>query len=152
MINFLNPTLFIGWLTSSFFVISFIATLGFHTGGLAIKINQNVKEISSIEGRQIENSHLSLKQFDSIQPLKSKETTAEQATFPAYFHLVISICYAFFIAVGSVIWFYLLTYFFVRFRQRINIRIISYVIYSLGVVLCLFGLYFGYLAVRMFLA
>ena len=152
MINFLNPTLFIGWLTSSFFVISFIASLGFHTGGLAIKINENVKEISSIEGKQIENSHLSLKQFDSIQPLKRIERPAEQTTFPAYFHLVISICYAFFIAVGSVIWFYLLTYFFVRFRKRINIRIISYVIYSLGVVLCLFGLYFGYLAVRMFLA
>ena len=28
MINFLNPTLFIGWLTSSLLVISFIAALG----------------------------------------------------------------------------------------------------------------------------
>ena len=35
MINFLNPTLFIGWLTSSLLVISIIAALGFHTGGLA---------------------------------------------------------------------------------------------------------------------
>ena len=35
MINFLNPTLFIGVLTSSFFVISLIASMGFHTGGLA---------------------------------------------------------------------------------------------------------------------
>ena len=48
MINFLNPTLFIGWLTSSFFMISFIASLGFNTGGLDTIIHQNVKEINNI--------------------------------------------------------------------------------------------------------
>ena len=56
MINFLNPTLFIGSLTSSFFVITLVASLGFHTGGLAGRIDQNVKEISRIEGVVIENS------------------------------------------------------------------------------------------------
>ena len=56
MINFLNPTLFIGVLTSSFFMISLVASMGFHTGGLAGKMDQNVKEISNIEGRKIENS------------------------------------------------------------------------------------------------
>ena len=152
MINFLNPTLFIGWLTSSFFVISFIATLGFDTGGLAIKIDQNVKEINNIEGVKIENSQvLSIKQFDNIQIHKNKDHQAEQTEFPHYFHLIISICYAFFISVGSIIWFYLLAFFIVRYRQRINIKIVSVFIKSLGVILCLFGLYFGYLAARMFL-
>jgi len=151
MINFLNPTLFIGVLTSSFFVISLIASMGFHTGGLAIKIDQNVKEINNIEGRKIENSQvLSLEQFDNIQIRKNKDHQQDQTTYPASFHLVISICYAFFLSVGSLIWFYLMAFLIVRFRQRINIKVISAFIKSLGIVLCLFGLSFGYLAARMF--
>jgi threonine/homoserine/homoserine lactone efflux protein len=153
MINFLNPTLFIGVLTSSFFVISLISSLGLHTGGLAGKMEQNVKEISNIEGRKIDNSKvLSIEQFDNFQKIKSKEQQENQTTYPAYFHLVISICYAFFISFGSIIWFYLLSFMIVRFRQRINIKFISVFIKSLGVVLCLFGLFFSYLSTRMFIS
>jgi threonine/homoserine/homoserine lactone efflux protein len=152
MINFLNPTLFIGVLTSSFFVISLIASLGFHTGGLAGKMDQNVKEISNIEGKKIENSQvLSIDQLNNIQIGKNKDRQRDQTTYPANFHLLISICYAFFLSVGSIIWFYLMSYMIVRFRQRINIKIISAFVKSLGAVLCIFGSYFGYLAVRMFL-
>src|SRR5664279_513077 len=137
MINFLNPTLFIGWLTSSLLVISFIAALGFHTGGLAIKVDQNAKEISNIEGRKIESNHDSvLKKLDNFQLLKIKERKVDQTVFPASFHLVISICYALFIALGSIVWFYLLTFLIVRYRQRINIKIISGFVKSLGVFLC----------------
>ena len=151
MINFLNPTLFIGVLTSSFFVISLIAALGMHTGGLAGKMEKNVKEISNIEGKKIESSQvLSMDQFNNMQIGKNKVRQRDQTTYPASFHLVISICYAFFLSVGSIIWFYLMSFLIVRFRQRINIKIISVFIKSLGAVLCLFGLYFGYLAVRMF--
>lgn len=148
MINFLNPTLFIGVLTSSFFVISFAASLGFHTGGLAFKMNQNVKEISNIEGRKLDTSTIIVQKFENIQILKNKEREDEQTDFPANFHLLISICYAFFLSVGSIIWFYLMAFLIVRFRQRISIKIITAVISSLGVVLCLFGVYFGYLAVK----
>lgn len=150
MINFFNPTLFIGWLTSSLLVISFLASMGFHTGGLAVKMDQNVKEISNIEGKKIENSqNATLKQFENIQILKRGDREKELTVFPAYFHLVISLCYAFFISAGSIIWFYLLAFLIVRFRKRINIKIISVFIKSLGVVLCLFGSYFGYVAVKM---
>ena len=152
MINFLNPTLFIGSLTSSFFVISLIASLGFQTGGLALQINQNVKEINRIEGTHIVDSEaLRHDQFDKIQIPKRKVHKAEPTTFPAHFHLAISICYAFFLSVGSILWFYLLAFMLVRFRQRINIKIISLVVRSLGVVLCLIGVYFGYLAAKIFL-
>jgi threonine/homoserine/homoserine lactone efflux protein len=151
MINFLNPTLFIAVLTSSFFVISLVAAMGFHTGGLAIKIDQNVKEISNIEGRKIDNSQvLSIKQFDNIQMLNSKNHQPDQTKYTANFHLAISLCYAFFLSLGTIIWFFLMAFLIVRFRQRININIISVFIKSLGVVLCLIGLYFGYLAIRMF--
>jgi threonine/homoserine/homoserine lactone efflux protein len=152
MINFLNPTLFIGMLTSSFFVISLIASLGLNTGGLAGKLDQNVKEISNIEGRKIDTSKgLSIEQFDNFQKLKRKDHQQDNTTYPLYFHLVISICYAFFISFGSIIWLYLLSFTIVKYRQRINIRIVSVFIKSLGVVLCIFGLFFSYLSARMFL-
>jgi len=150
MINFLNPTLFIGVLTSSFFVISLVSYMGFQTGGLAIQMDQNVKEISSIEGLKIDSAKvMSLKPFENIN--KSEDVQGKQIKFPAYFHLLISACYAFFLSVGSIIWFYLMAFLIVRFRQKMNIKVVSAVVSSLGFVLCLFGLYFGYLAVESFL-
>ena len=152
MINFLNPTLFIGWLTSSLLVISLIASMGFHTGGLAIKIDQNAKEISNIEGRRIESHHDSvLKKLDNFQILNIRDRHVDQTVFPASFHLAISICYAFFIAFGSIVWFYLLAFLIVKYRNRINIKIIAAFVKSLGVFLCVIGTYFGYQAIMMFI-
>jgi threonine/homoserine/homoserine lactone efflux protein len=152
MINFLNPTLFIGWLTSSLLVISFIAALGFHTGGLAVRIDQNAKEIGNIEGKKIESGQdLALKKLDTIPYLKNRQHRVDNTIFPASFHIVISICYALFIAIGSVVWFYFLTLFIVRYRTRINIKIILAFIKGLGIFLAITGLYFGYKAVMMFI-
>jgi len=150
MINFLNPTLFIGSLTSSFFIITLIASLGFHTGGLASRLDKNVKEITKIEGVTIENSQpQTLEQFEKIQLPKRKAHKAEPTIFPPHFHLAISICYAFFLAFGSILWFYLLAFMIVRFRKRISIKVIAVIIKSLGVVLGLVGLYFGYRAIEL---
>ena len=153
LINFLNPTLFIGLLTSSFFVISLISSLGLNTGGLAGKMDQNVKEISSIDGKKIEISKdLPGEQFDYFQKLKRRNHEQDTTIYPRYFHLVISTCYAFFLSLGSIIWLYLLSLIIVRFRQRINIKIISLFIRSLGGVLCIFGLFFSYLSVRILIS
>jgi threonine/homoserine/homoserine lactone efflux protein len=152
LINLLNPTLFIGVLTSSFIVISLIASLGFHTGGLARKMNQNLNDINNIEGTKIDTSTvLSIKQFDSLQTLKRTNHQKEQSVYPHYFHFVISTCYAFFLSLGSIIWLYLLSVIIIRFRHRINVKIISGFIKSLGVMLCLFGLFFIYFSIRMFI-
>jgi arginine exporter protein ArgO len=150
MINFLNPTLFIGVLTSSFFVISLVSSMGLQTGGLSGKMNQNIKEISSIEGRKIENpAILSVDQFEKLQVRKNTNHPQDQTNYPVYFHLIISLFYALFLSLGSIIWFILMAFLIVRFRYRMNIKIISGFIKGLGIVLCLFGLYFGYQAVRM---
>ena len=133
-------------------MITLLAAMGFHTGGLAVKIDQNAKEIGNIEGSKIESSKsLNLQHLDKIQLPKLKNHKEEPTKFPPHFHLIISICFAFFISVGSIIWFYLLAYLIVRFRKRINIIIMSVFIKGLGVILCIFGLYFGYQAVRMFI-
>ena len=152
MINFLNPTLFIGVLTSSFFVISLVASMGFHTGGLAVKMDQSVKEISSIEGGKIDDSKLlSIDRFENIQIVKKNIHKPDQTEYPAYFHLVISVFYALSLSLGSIAWFFLMAFLVVRFRRKINIVVITVFIRSLGVILGIFGLYFGYQAVLMFI-
>lgn len=150
MISFLNPTLFIGSLTSSFFVITLIASLGFSTGGLAGKLDQNVKELTKIEDVIIENSNSqSLEIFDEIILANRQNHEDEPAGSTPYFHLIISICYAFFLASGSILWFYLLSYMIAKFRLRINIKVISGIIKGLGIVLAVIGFYFGYRAITL---
>ena len=152
MVNFLNPTLFIGWLTSSFFVISLMASMGFNTGGLDTIINQNVKEINSIEGKKIESHQVfSSTQLEKIRSMNREVHKKDPVSLPKHFHLIISVCFAFFLSIGSIIWFYLMTFLIIRFRQRINIKIINAIVSSLGVILCLIGIYFGFAATRMFL-
>ena len=146
IINFLNPTLLIGWLTSTFLVISFVASLGFNTGDLDIFIDQSVKEISNYDSSVNDSLFL-----NSPVSLGVKNTHIENSTFPTYFHLLISVFYAFFVSVGSITWFYFLSFLITRFRKAINIMFVSRLVKVMGVVLCLIGLYFGYLGSQMFL-
>jgi threonine/homoserine/homoserine lactone efflux protein len=150
MINLLNPTLFIGWLTSSFFVISLVVALGFNTGGLDTIINQNVNQISSIEGKKIEKSKVIANiPLDKIRNHKNEVQKKDPVALPKNFHLFISLCYAFFLSVGSIIWFYLLAFLISRFRRFINLKVVNGIIYSLGIILCFFGVYFGFVGARM---
>ncbi len=152
MLNFLNPTLFIGWLTSSFFVISMVSSLGFNTGGLDTTVAQSVQQINNIEGEAIDTTKtISYFKSDSINLKQQEIHKKNNAKLPNYFPLLISICYAFFLAVGSIIWFYYLAYFLVKYRAKINVNIINRVIQGLGVALCLFGVFLGYTAIKMFI-
>jgi len=150
ILNFLNPTLIIGWLTSTFLVISFVSSFGFNTGGLDIFIGQSVKEISSMESSVAENiKAISSNNTEIIKIQANKNTHEKQADLPKHFHLLISLLYAFFISAGSIIWFYSLVFLLTRFRKIINVKIISVFVKSLSVILCLFGLYFGFLAAQL---
>lgn len=152
MINLLNPTLFIGWLSSSFLAISFVVSLGFNAGGLDTSINHNVNQIKKIEERKIENKQvLSGVQFKKADPDIREAEVIEEVQQPKHFHLLISSCYAFFLGVGGIIWFYVLAFLITRYRRHINPRIITGIITSLGIVLCILGAYFGFVAVRMLL-
>jgi threonine/homoserine/homoserine lactone efflux protein len=152
IINFLNPTLFLGWLTSTFFIISFVASFGLNTGGLDLSINRSIKEINSFEDDlYVDSSVLSHENIDLQKPIEDDNIPYEPAGFPRNFHLAISLIYAFFISAGSITWFYILSLLVSRFRKNINIRVVSGFIKSMGIVLSLFGLYFGYLATRLLL-
>ncbi len=149
MVNFLNPTLFFGSLTSSFLVISFIASLGFNTGGLDAMIGQNVKTLNSIEGNTIENDSVkSYFKADTLRFLKN-QTGHDTTPKPRWFPLLISLSYALALAIGSIIWFVTMALILSKFRHSINPKIVNGIIKGLGIILCLFGLYFAYSAVIM---
>jgi len=151
LLNFLNPTLFIGWLTSSFFIISMVSSLGINTGGLDDMIDQNVQQINNIEGNNTINTakNSTYFRFDSTYNHAKKELNREKnAKLPSFFPVLISIFYALFLSLGSIIWFYYLAHFLVKYRQKINVRIINRIIQSLGLVLCIFGLFLGYTAYK----
>ncbi len=153
MLNFLNPTLFLGWITSSFFMLSLVTSLGFNTGGLDKNIGDNFNEINKIEGKniQVNATTPSYLKFDSVKLVNHNVTKEEMASFPKYFPLLLSLFYAFFLAVGSIIWFYYLTVLLSKFRHKINIVIVNRIIQILGLTLCVFGLFLGYKAITSFI-
>jgi len=150
MISFLNPTLFLGVLTSAFFVISLIASLGLNTGGLSGRMDNHIKEVSTITGNDIENTQVQTPdRLDNFQILKNKNNQEDLTIYTANFHFFISVCYGLFLSLGAITWFFILTFLIVRYRKRINKKVISVFIKSLGVILCFIAIYFGSQSVKM---
>lgn len=151
MVNFLNPTLIFGWLTTSVLVITFVASIGFDTGGLNTMIDQNVKTLNSGNSRIIENpdapAHTRL---DTLKFLRNREPRQTVAR-PTWFPWLISFSYSLPLAIGSIAWYVILALVIARFRHRINIRILNGIIHGLGILLCCFGLFFAYSAVKLVL-
>lgn len=156
MVNLLNPTLFISGLISSFFVISLVSSLGFNTGGLEMRINDQVNEISSNEGTDlkqkinVEKLNKFAEEYNSGYDSAKKKIEAEEDIVPRN-HLIMSFCYAFFLAAGGLTWFYILAYLLSRYRKRINMKVLTLLIRLFGVSLCILGLYFGYMGAGHFL-
>lgn len=149
MVNLLNPTLIFGWLTTSVLVITFVSALGFDTGGLNTMVDQNVKTLNSGKTQLIENPHSgSYFKPDTLKFLRNRESQKEVAK-PAWFPLLISFAYALPLAIGSIAWFIILGLIIARFRHRINLRILNGIIHGLGILLCFFGLFFAYSAIKM---
>ena len=148
LLNFLNPTLFLGWLSSSFIIISVVAALGFNTGGLDKSVDNSFQTINKKgEDIALRNKTLSYLHIDSTRFKKNE--AASTAPLPKNFPLLLSACYAFFLALGSIIWFFFLAFLLNKNRHRININTINTIIRILGLVLCVFGLLLGYKAITM---
>lgn len=152
MLNFLNPTLFFGWLISSFIALSFSASLGFDTGGLSTVVDQSLDQIEKIEGNTKENHKMpTYLQFDTLKMLKKENREVRHVKVPHYNHFLTSFFYAVFLGVGSILWFFLLTVTLVRFRKKININVLNWMVRGMGIFLCLFAFFFAYNAIKMLL-
>jgi threonine/homoserine/homoserine lactone efflux protein len=144
ILNFTNPSLFIGWVASSFIVLSFVASLGFNTGGLDVMVSENVDSINYLN-----ESISEITKKDSIYndvDVITKEKNVEQDS--AINPILLSLCYAFFVAIGGFIWAFYFSKFIVKHRKIFNVNIINRIIQMLGVILCIMGLYFAFHAFK----
>jgi len=150
MINFLNPTLFFGWLISSFIILSFASSLGFNTGGLNTMVYEDFNQIEKMEGNIMEKPKIPLYlQFDTLNILKNENLSQKPSKLPSNSHLYTSFFYAASLAAGSIIWFQLLTLILIKFRKKININVLNWIVRSLGIILCIFAVFFVYTSVKM---
>ena len=150
LLNFLNPTLFFGWLTSSFIVISIVSSLGFSTDGLDQRVDNSFNAINKKgEDTALRKKALSYLHLDPVKPLKPNPSNQGSSKASKYFSLMSSLLYAFFLAAGGVLWFFSMAFILAKNRHKVNIKVINIVIRSLGWALYLFGLFLGYHAVSL---
>ncbi len=150
LLNFLNPTLFISWLTSSFIVITVVSSLGFSTGGLDQRVDKSFNSMNKEgEGSALKQKTLSYLHLDSTKSAEAYKHAAPNANASAYFSFVSSLLYAFFLSLGGVLWFFCLAIFLANNRHRIKINLVNNIIRSLGWALYLFALFLGYQAVSL---
>jgi threonine/homoserine/homoserine lactone efflux protein len=159
LLNASNPSIFIGWLTSSFLVISLVASMGLNVAGLDQMLGKNVAAASTLT----KNNNLKQEHIPAIVTTTVKETgisvlhchaapVADPVPMPKHFRLLFSTCYAFFVAVGTVLWFIPFSYILVRYHQKIKIGIITNLVHGLGIVLCCTAIYLVGRAIGMFIA
>ncbi len=139
-INFLNPSLFFGWLTSSFFILSLAASLGLNVGGLDNVLSNNVESIND------QSNQIMLNGGDSsslmVQPAAPEHKKPQR--LPGKYQLLNSASYAMAVGVGSVVWFYLFSGFLIRHRKKLKIQIINKIIHGLGYALWVISVYLFY--------
>ncbi len=135
ILNFSNPSLFLGWFTSSFLLLSFASSVGLNTGGLDLLLYENVTSIEEITGEKIE----SLEEFN-LKPSED-EVQPEKKSLPTF---VLSLTYAFMVGFGSFIWFFFLSKFLIKYRDKLNISWLNRLIKVLGLFLAGIGFYLIY--------
>jgi threonine/homoserine/homoserine lactone efflux protein len=145
-VNVSNPSLFFGWLTSSAIVMSIVSTLGLNVGGIDNVVGNNMVIVKSFAG-----SHSVAK--DMIKPAKvpriveekapkfQRRTDAPVVTSSKLYQWLFSLSYAFFVAVGTLVWFVSFSYILVRNRTKLKMEHISRVIHGMGIFLCIFAVY-----------
>ncbi len=146
--NFLNPSLFIGWLTSSFFVLSLAASLGMNVGGLNTVLENNVETFNGHEEYNIlKDSTLNKTGISGVMPKSTlgKEAEKSDSSLEA---VLKSASYALSVGLGSVVWFYFFSGFLVRNRKKLKIHIINKIIHGLSYALWIFSIYLIYEAVN----
>lgn len=147
MLNLLNPSLFVGWMMSSFLVMTTVSSLGFNTGGLEFVLDNNIKVMNHIE-----KQYTLPKQDPEVPIIKKSEEELNlnpgvgREEKSSVFPILLSSSYALFVAFGTIIWFYYFSRLVVKHRSKLKIKTINRIIQFLGVVLCFFGFFLAYKA------
>ncbi|NWF89907.1 MAG: LysE family transporter [Ignavibacteriaceae bacterium] len=142
LINLTNPSLFLGWLSSTFIIFSLASSLNLNTGGLDIIVKENLDTIQKINSEQKSNEKINT---DIMERFNNHHNGNELNP------LVLSFIYAASLSIGSLVWLNLYTRFIVKFRNKLKISLISLIIKLLGFGLVIIGIFLAYNSINLFM-
>jgi threonine/homoserine/homoserine lactone efflux protein len=134
IINLTNPSLFLGWVTSTFIIFSFASSLNLNTGGLDMIVSENISALQEMAGDEFEElNHIDLGTNENNNP-------AQERLNP----VVLSLLFAGGVSIGSIIWLILLAKLVIKYKTRLKAEILARIMQILGVFLIFVGVYLGY--------
>jgi threonine/homoserine/homoserine lactone efflux protein len=141
LINITNPSLFLGWLSSTFIIFSLASSFNLNTGGLDLIVKENldtIKKINSKDSTEYKSNTSIMERFNNH--------SNEDELHP----IVLSLFYASSLTLGSFIWLNLYTRLIVKYRNKLKIGMISWIVRILGLGLILIGIFLAYNSVKIF--
>ena len=141
IINITNPSLFLGWLSSTFVIFSLASSLNLNTGGLDLIVKENLDTIKKINSE----NNLEQKVENNIMERFNNRSNDHELN-----PLVLSLIYAASLSIGSFIWLNFYTRMIVKFRNKLKRGLISWIIRVLGFGLILMGIFLVYNSIKMF--
>jgi threonine/homoserine/homoserine lactone efflux protein len=150
IINLTNPSLFFGLLTSSFIVLSFSSSIGLNTGGLEFLLKENAESIQQLTNEPLDLDStlaetLNIAKNDEQNATPTKPSSESPST------LVLSIVYALAIAFGGFLWLFFLTKLLIKYRQKINLNYLTWIIRGLAIILFGISAYLIWTAINIFI-
>ncbi len=150
VVNFLNPTLFIGWLIASFLAITLVSSLGYNTGGLSVQMNHTIHDIENTElNKEIQEKKDALENvIGNFKTEPDQASSVEEKNSNGTERFILSWLFALSVAAGSTLWFYFLGNFVVKWRHLFNPNTINRILAILGTALILLGVFFLFSSIR----
>ncbi len=139
IINLTNPSLFFGILTSSFIVLSFASSVGLNTGGLEMMVQENVASMQELTGET----------FDGIDSTFVDTPNLNGDVQHSSYSLLLSIIYAVSLASGGFVWLYILAKLLIKYRTKIKLAYLQWIIRGLSFVLFGISIYLLWTSVNM---
>jgi threonine/homoserine/homoserine lactone efflux protein len=143
VLNITNPVLFINWIIASFITLTFVSSIGLNTGGLDMMLNETIKSVSEITGTQFDQ----LENSNNVPADQSTENVKETVN-----PFLMSLVFALGVGIGAYVWLYFLARIIIKYREKVNVKFLNLLIYSLGIILIGLGIFLGYKAIMSFIA
>lgn len=138
ILNFTNPSLFVGWLASSFLVFSLMTQMGIGTGGLDMVISDNINSLSEMVGDEF--SELSEIETEKVSPTENPQEVSP---------VVLALAYSSMVGLGGFIWLFYFAKLLVTYRYKLSISVINRVIQTLGIIMFVIAGFLLYKSVLM---
>jgi len=142
LINITNPSLFLGWLSSTFVIFSLASSLNLNTGGLDLIVKENLDSIKKINSQNKSGQSIEKNFVEDSNNRNNNELNP----------LVLSLIYASSLSIGSFIWLNFYSRIIVKYRTKLKIGLISLVIRSLGLGLIFIGVFLAFNSIKMFIS